>query len=140
MAVITTASLVACGSSPSYDQVEGTGGAASAPGGTAAVNVTQRNPGSCGGTELECAERSAMEALLFTGVPGTSLPRPMVPNEKQARRQHSDYFDTLFEGGEYQRYVVRVVEGGEAAYTVVLNHAALRRNLEQAGVIRKFGR
>jgi hypothetical protein len=129
----------ACGSRASYDSIEGAGGSMNAPRGTVAIGVTLRDD-DCGRPERECAELSAIEALLFTGVPGTSFPRPLVTNERQAREQHSEYFERLFEQGEHGRYVVRVAERGSDSFTVLVNHDALRRALVQEGVIRRFGR
>ncbi len=109
------------------------------PGGTLAIRVTLGDA-DCDRDDRECAEVSAIEALLFTGVPGTALPRPMVRNEREARERFADYFEGLLEEGQHGRYVVRVVDGGTDSYTVVVNHDALRRALEQEGVIRRFGR
>ncbi len=128
-----------CGSSgASYAQIEGAGGSVNAPRGTVAIGVTIGEE-DCDRNERECAELLAIEALLFTGVPGTSLPRPMVNNERQARAQYGEYFEDLLEDGEHRRYVVRVEEENDA-YTVIVNHDALRRSLEQEGIIRRFGR
>ena len=141
LTLLTASALLAagCGSSgASYAQIEGAGGSVNAPRGTVAVGVTLGDE-DCDRDERECAELFAIEALLFTGVPGTSLPRPMVNNERQARAQYGEYFKDLLENGEHRRYVVRVEEESDA-YTVIVNHDALRRSLEQEGIIRRFGR
>ena len=92
LTLLTTASLlVGCTSGASYAQIEGAGGSVDAPGGTVAIGVTLGTT-DCDRNDRVCAELSAIEALLFTGVPGTSLPRPMVNNERQAREQHAEYF------------------------------------------------
>jgi len=140
LTLLTAAALLAgcSSSSASYAQVEGAGGSVNAPRGTVAIGVTIGEE-DCDRNERECAELFAIEALLFTGVPGTSLPRPMVNNERQARAQYEEYFKDLLEDGEHRRYVVRVEEESDA-YTVIVNHDALRRSLEQEGIIRRFGR
>ncbi|MDX1647068.1 MAG: hypothetical protein R3304_07980 [Longimicrobiales bacterium] len=139
VAACASALVVGCSSGVSYAEIEGAGGSVDAPRGTVAVRVTLGDK-ECDGPERECAEISAVEALLFTGVPGTSLPRAMVRNEGQARQAHADYFERLLEGGEHGRYVVRSLGPEGDAFTIVVNQAALRRSLEDEGVIRRFGR
>ena len=113
--------------------------------GTVAVLTTLtgercRNPG-------ECAQEQAIRSLLFTGVPDSPISRPMVANEDQALRQHKAWFEALFSKKGYTRYVVRVSPGASApgaprdaqSFVVLVNSDALRRALEQAGIIRRFG-
>jgi hypothetical protein len=113
--------------------------------GTVAVLTTLtgercRNP-------AECAQERAVRNLLFVGVPGSPIARPMVNDEQQALRQHAAYFDELFGRKGYARFVVRVNERAAApgaprdaqSYVVLVNTDALRRSLEQAGVVRRFG-
>ncbi len=113
--------------------------------GTVAVLTTLtgercRNPG-------ECAQERAVRTLLFTGVPDSPINRPMVANEEQALRQHKAWFDALFAKKGYTRYIVRVsgvapMTGSPRdaqAFVVLVNTDALRRALEQAGIVRRFG-
>jgi hypothetical protein len=97
--------------------------------------------------QRECAEGQAVRALLFVGVPDSPQPRPLVPNEQEAVKAHHAFFTDLLEKKGFTRYIVRVGEGtptsstrpDEKQWNVVVNNDALRRALETAGVIRRFG-
>lgn len=134
----------ACGGPPRQVLTEGAADVRPIEG-TVAVLTTLtgercRNPG-------ECAQERAVRMLLFTGVPDSPINRPMVANEEQALRQHKAWFDTLFAKKGYTRYIVRVsgatpMTGSPRdaqAFVVLVNTDALRRALEQAGIVRRFG-
>lgn len=142
--VLTLAIASACGGTSRQALVEGAANPRPMEG-TVAVLTTLtgercRNPG-------ECAQERAIRNLLFVGVPDSPINRPMVNDEQQALRQHKAYFDELFGKKGYTRYVVRVSESAAApgaprdsqSYVVLVNTDALRRSLEQAGVVRRFG-
>ncbi len=141
----STAVLVACASSapptvPTQAFVEAALGN-DVPSGSVAVSVTQAG-GACT-DDSQCAQVEAVRALLFTGVPGSTVPRAIVANETRALEQYPAVFEALFEGDGYRRYVVRseVADSrdGWDTWVVVVNHDALRRHLEDERVIRKFG-
>lgn len=93
--------------------------------------------------ERDCVQEDVVRNLLFVGVPGTRIDKPMVPNEQQAMRDHKAFFADLLDKKGYGRFVVRVSEGRSAAddkaWNVVINTEALRKALEDAGVVRRFG-
>lgn len=109
--------------------------------GTVTVRATPRD--GCGGDQRSreaCAVAEAVRSVLFVGVPGSALPLPLVRDERGARATHPQYFDELLQQKGYRRYVLRsTAEAGSGVWVVVLNGDALRRSLEQAGVIRRLG-
>lgn len=108
---------------------------------TMAVSVTQ-SAGVCD-DDSSCAQVEAIRAVLFTGVPGSAVPRAMIRRQGDAWRDHEDVLNALLEGNGHRTYVVRseVVSSrdGQDVWIVVVNHDALRIHLEEEGVIRKFG-
>ena len=98
---------------------------------------------------LENAERNAFEAVLFRGVPGSEYTKPMVSNETESRNMHSDFYRTFFEERGYKTYLLSSKTSTDFDLmkmrqknldaVIKINVDALRRGLEQAGVIRKFG-
>ena len=139
-AVLGVAILAGCSGVRPQSTVEGAGAGVDAPPRTVAVTVS-RVADDCDDAVL-CAEIDAVRALLFTGVPGSGVPRPLIRNEQEARARHAVYFDALLKEGGHARYIVRVApaaSGVRDAWTVIVNHDALRIALEQQGVIRRFG-
>jgi hypothetical protein len=96
------------------------------------------------------AEKKALETLLFTGLTGSPQQYPLV-NDPKARQTHSAYFNKLIEGGEYRSYLTTSNPMASKAekdkrtgqktilVTLEINVFALRRELEQSIVTRKFG-
>jgi hypothetical protein len=97
---------------------------------------------------IKDAHKNAFSVLLFKGLPGTELNVPLVPNEYEAKNTHKVYLDNLLENGGLFRYLMvnnadfepMKVKGGYATSLVLkINYNSLRKDLEQNGVIRKFG-
>ena len=95
------------------------------------------------------AVRGALSKILFQGLPGSSVQRPIV-TAANARQVHRDYFDRFFaEGGPYRDFVrtynidPRNTSRNGKYYNVALrmdiDYRALQRKLEQDGIIKKFG-
>lgn len=98
---------------------------------------------------IEEAKRNALRAVLFDGIPGSKLKRPLV-NQPGARNSNRAYFDAFFAaGGRYTQFVTlqkidpknraKVGSGRQEAIFVEINYLSLQRELEAAGVIEKFG-
>lgn len=95
------------------------------------------------------AQESAVDNLLFRGIPGSQYHLPMVQNEREARSKHGGYFKNLLEQGGYKSFMMLSEEqtGFSPArknqknitVKVKINVDALRRDMEQQGVVRKFG-
>ncbi|MEK7253756.1 MAG: hypothetical protein AAB316_03365, partial [Bacteroidota bacterium] len=99
------------------------------------------------------ARVKAFETILFRGLPSsefTALRLPMIENESEARSRHSSFFKKFFEEDDCNRFVtaisrldnkpVKTTDHSKTmAYSLTINYEALRRHLEQSGVLRKFG-
>lgn len=100
---------------------------------------------------LEAAKMDAVKAILFKGVPGSGLQKPMV-TELSEMNQHKDYFKAFFkDNGPYLNYVSISNDGSinendrfkvgnklKIGVIVSVNKANLRTELENAGIIKKL--
>lgn len=100
---------------------------------------------------IEEAKKNAIRALLFKGVPNSPDMRPII-SQPGAEQQHRQYFETFFaKGGTYQRFISKVndaVDPADRIHTgkqykvgvvVAVNRNELIKELEAAGIIKKFG-
>jgi hypothetical protein len=94
------------------------------------------------------AEKNAFKVLLFKGLPGTDLSIPLVENQSKAESENKNYFTQFFDQGGYTSFImnrnttfpVKKIKGGyETNVIVKINLQALRKDLEQNKIIRKFG-
>ena len=93
------------------------------------------------------AERNAIENLLFKGIPSSNQEKPMINNETEAVQKHSNYFHELIDQGRYHRFVMKseVAESFKEDNSFFIKHKisvdlkALRTDLEQHNIVRKFG-
>jgi hypothetical protein len=95
------------------------------------------------------AEKNVFEVILFRGISGTDLQNPLVENEQQSKEKNKEFYNNFFDKKNYRNFISSKVEvidnpkptkGGytcSVKFTVNLN--SLKTNLEQNGVIRKFG-
>lgn len=99
------------------------------------------------------AKKNAVHAVMFkginTGKPGC-MKRPLI-TKPAAEVQHAEYFETFFSnGGHYLNFVAQSGDGTldrikvskkqyKIGVVVSVKHAALRRELETAGIINKLG-
>jgi hypothetical protein len=98
---------------------------------------------------VEEAQKLAIQTILFRGIANSnSLNIPLIPNENQSLLQHKEYFSNFFDKGFYKTFFLLSQESnisknvrGHKQLDVVMkiNVNALRRDLEQNGIIRKFG-
>ena len=99
---------------------------------------------------LANAEKNAIEAILFRGIPNSQFRDPLVSvNEIEAHKTFPKYFDSLLGDGRYKTFLLSSIptcaaqqyKGGKKTITtdVKINIRALRADLEQQGIIRKFG-
>lgn len=143
-AVMTLFTLAACSGGQARTFVEAAPGVA-APERTVAVQVSEAGDRRC--RDSRCAEVQAIRRLLFTGVPGSAIPRAMVPNENEVVAAHPAFFKRLFDRDGPRPYIVRVDNGGEGSvagmqgktWIVIVNYDALRQALVREGVVRSFG-
>ncbi len=98
---------------------------------------------------LQKAINEALQRVLFRGVENTSFNRALCGTDEQtAMKKHKDYFNKLFKerGESFVTSVTPVSVGvkdatGKKAYVtdVTINMTALRKDLENQKIIRKFG-
>lgn len=95
------------------------------------------------------AEKNIFEVILFQGISGTDLQNPLVENEQASRENNKEFYKNFFDNKNYRNFISSNVEltsnpkpskGGYTCtvkFTVNIN--SLKTNLEQNGIIRKFG-
>jgi hypothetical protein len=94
---------------------------------------------------------TGFETILFKGLPAFgSLSSAMIKDEAKARSEHQAFFKQFFESRGYLQFVVEqgvMAKLGKSDQpgkirvqkNFSINYDALRKKLEQEGVIRKFG-
>lgn len=94
------------------------------------------------------AEKNAFNAILFVGVPGSSQERPMIADESGAQSSNQAFFQNLFDQKGYRKFITSISNTGFTKDTdgkkmttvdVQINVSALRADLENNHVIKKFG-
>ena len=94
------------------------------------------------------AQINAFKVVLFRGVPGTNVGIPLVENEQEATSRNPYYVSRFFDQQIFRNFMVAYEESSSLtrAYgtnrisvDVKINFIALRRDLEQNNIIRKFG-
>lgn len=111
-------------------------------------NTLKVNSEGYGQTEVEIEDNAAVNAiqrLLFEGIAGSSFAEPIITD---SGKKNSSYFKEMEQSG-YRRYITAIRRSTPvtqhkglvrtASFEVTIDVASLRRSLEQAGVIRKFG-
>lgn len=97
---------------------------------------------------VAAAEKKAFTTLLFYGIPASVQTRPIVENESEVRRTNAQFFDDFLENGGYKPFMTTsynystVQKTGKYYYLnrdVTINLRSLRAQLENKGIIRKFG-
>lgn len=99
---------------------------------------------------IESAEVEAIKAVLFRGVPGSQQKTPLAgANEAAFYKKYPDYFQSFFNEKRYCSFVISSIPQTEFAKDITkkkcitmdikVNLNALRIDLEQQSIIRKFG-
>lgn len=99
-------------------------------------------------TALYDSEKKAFEILFFRGVPNTSVETPLIgPNESELMAKHPQYFDSFFKG-KYRSFIMSTYEAAppqrkkgitSVVSDIKINILSLKKDLEEKGIIRKFG-
>ncbi len=100
------------------------------------------------------AKRNAISAAIFKGIPagGGASPTPALTTEADAETKHKEFFDDFFkDGGKYLQFVnlsndaepsgadkIQMKKGYKVGVAISINHAGLRKYLEEKGVIRSL--
>jgi len=99
---------------------------------------------------LENAQKRAIEILLFRGIPNSSLSKPMInTSEAKVKEEHKEYFTDFFNNKRFLSFItfsasntpINMMENNKKGYTstIKINVLSLRTDLENNGIIRKFG-
>ena len=95
-------------------------------------------------------EKNALNVLLFRGLPESEQKVALIgTNETEEKNKHKDYFNKLYAEKRYKTFVMSSIpttdliknKGGKKsiAVDIKINLVALRKDLEQNNIIRKFG-
>ncbi len=113
--------------------------------------ITVRTSGT-GKNEAEAsaeAARAAFYMLLYRGIPGSDAPTALIDiPEQEAQRKHTAYLERLMDS-RYQTFITNAAPVGDVVkgkkhtrslmMDMTINLQALRKDLEDNKVIRKFG-
>ena len=85
-------------------------------------------------------EYSVIYQLLFRGFPSSSQTNPLIStSESEIQQQFPQYFNQFFKGNRYQTFITSSTKNQDGSYRIVVNTKALKLDLEQNSIIRKFG-
>lgn len=97
---------------------------------------------------IENAQYKALEIIMFRGLPGTDLAVPLIENESEAKSKFKAYFDEL-KKSRFKNFITNTnvvsefVKKSKGAKNITIqteiNYKALRIDLEQNQINRKFG-
>lgn len=95
------------------------------------------------------AEKNAINVLLFRGLPESEQKTALIgTNESVEVEKHKPYFEKFYAQKRYKTFIMATIpvsdfakKGGSKSLTVdiKINLIALRKDLEQNNIIRKFG-
>lgn len=91
----------------------------------------------------------AINTLLFRGISNSSCNRPMVgTNEEEIKNKHSNYFDSFY-NNRYITFITSAIAKSKLAkdetkrkcmlFEITIQKHSLKMDLENNGIIRKFG-
>lgn len=95
--------------------------------------------------DVYLSRRNAVHAVIFKGYSGNGATKPALSRNPDAEATFSDFFNAFFQkGGEFERFVTGVSDREVHKYgkeykigeNVTVNTDALRKYLEQKGVVR----
>lgn len=104
---------------------------------------------------IEQAKKNAVHGIIFRGISGTGgvQPKPPLTSDTNLEQEQASFFEPFFsDGGKYMKFVNLTNDGSVAAedrlkidkntykigVLVSVNVSALRKDLEEAGVVRKL--
>lgn len=96
------------------------------------------------------AEKNAFNVILFRGLPGTEVKIGLVgTNETAEIEKNQEYFIKFYKGQRYKTFVMSSIPTSDLinnkgskksiAVDIKINVVALKRDLEQNNIIRRFG-
>jgi len=115
------------------------------------ITITSSGYGKNKREAVSNAEKNAFDVLLFKGVQGSPYVKPLIPkSESEVKAHNASYFENLYDKQAYKSFVTysNVISPGTkdkqtkkifAGVEMTINIPSLRRDLEQKGLIKKFG-
>jgi len=100
---------------------------------------------------IDNAEINAMDVLLFRGLPESTQKDPLIStNSDEVKSKNKDYFDNFYAGKQFKTFINSAIpttedliknKGGKKsiAVDIKINIKALKLDLEEKKIIRKFG-
>ncbi|GAB6393818.1 MAG: hypothetical protein MdMp024_0130 [Bacteroidales bacterium] len=96
------------------------------------------------------AEQKIFDVLLFRGLPESTQKIPLIASDESGEKaKHKNYFDEFYMGRRYKTFVMSSIPVSDLigikmgqkmiSLDVKINLMALKRDLEQFNIIRKFG-
>jgi len=96
------------------------------------------------------AEENVFNVIFFRGLPESEQKIALIgTNETEEKDKHKEYFENFYKNKRYRTFVMSSIptsdltkhKGGKKSITVdvKINLVALRKDLEQHNIIRKFG-
>lgn len=116
-----------------------------------AITITSTGYGKNKREAISNAEKNAFDVLLFKGVQGSPYVKPLIPKpESEVKARNASYFENLYDKQAYKGFVTysNIISPGSkdkqskkvfAGVEMTINIPSLRRDLEQQGLIKKFG-
>lgn len=139
--------MISCGSKKDYSFTSAEVALVSSNG-YETITLRSTGYGESKGESIKNAEISAFKNLFFRGIPSSNFSKPLIDiDETKATSKNQSYFDNFYNNrmktfisSSYQSTPFQK-KGGIYATTVDLkiNVGILKRDLEENGVIRKFG-
>ncbi len=113
------------------------------------ITMRANGIGNSEGEAIGDAIYNAFDVLFFRGLPESEQKKPLVgTNENEERAKNKEYFDEFYKG-RYKTFVMSSIPTSELtkytggkkgiAIDVKINLVALRTDLEEHNIIRKFG-
>lgn len=85
-------------------------------------------------------EYGAIYHLLFRGLPNSNQTVPIIStSEEQTKQQFPTYFKNFIDNKRYQTFITSSTKNSNGSRRIVINTKALKQDLEQNSIIRKFG-
>ena len=99
---------------------------------------------------IKDAEKNALNIILFRGLPESEVKVGLIgTNEAAEIEKHQDYFTKFYTGLRYKTFIMSsiptsdlIIKKGSKksiAVDIKINVVALKRDLEQSNIIRRFG-
>jgi hypothetical protein len=85
-------------------------------------------------------EYVAVNQLLFRGFPNSNQTIPLIStSEIEIQKQFPTYFKDLFQSNRYKSFITSSTKNSNGSHRITINLKAIRLDLEQNSIIRKFG-